>query len=429
MPLYEEPTVIPTDTSTEYTPIRPRPGERSDGGFKGNLIDTRKRNVRSLLRYVEGEKWNIVYYRQLLGGDSEPVSYQPNQLNVYQQYEKIVNYPLRVDSDLSSNQDSETLQITVIGSGTLYDGIVPNVGDVFVADSGDGRDSLFTVNKFERKTILLDTCYTISYALIDHFNEDTKCKIDARVVRTLYYSDEYVGSGRGPLLSEVELHDYRKCMFLVSDIASYYYRTFMDLDSRLYLAPIDDKRTYDPYLSIALDKILSRDHCNCVEMPRVATLDQKVEYLPTVWGWLLTGTKTGLTILNTAAERISSAKYYIELLYSGIYMDKVQYVLLVDKNGPIVDPLIEEGDSISVPIIYPIDLYVSYIFSPFFYQGHRERMSFLEKIVDDYLTEKPINASDLITLYDDSNNWEPLEKFYYLPILYLLLRVFLRRHL
>ena len=94
MPLAKESEIVPKPPEATITPITPTDGQRADGAFKYAVVDVRKRSVDTLLANVEGSKWKINYYRQLLTDKMEPTGYQENQLIPYQQYESIFNYPL-----------------------------------------------------------------------------------------------------------------------------------------------------------------------------------------------------------------------------------------------------------------------------------------------------------------------------------------------
>ena len=423
MPIYKDKKVVPSKLEPDYTPIRPDPGVRPDGGFKGSIVDARKRNVRTLLKYADGKKWSIIYYRQLLGVDSEPASYQPNQHTAYQQYEKIINYPIRVDSDLSTNQDNSTLQMTVTGSGTLFDGIVPNIGDVFIADSGNGRESLFTVNQFERRTILLDSCYFINYTLTGYIDNDHRTELDNRVVRELYYNDDYVGSGRGPLLTENEINSYRRIMSILPDIAQYYYQEFIDKDTLLFLVPDSDKRIYDPYIANAIRNTMPLDDCIVANFPRLSTIDNDIERRPTIWNNLISGTKQGLVRPYWTGRIDSSARYQTELIYSGIFIEKINNIFIIEERDLPVPTMVEPHTETS---IHRVDLESTYILSVYFYTKNRERMSVIERMIDDYLNDKKLDPDILMTLYTLSHYWRPIDQYYYLPILYILFVAFLR---
>ena len=425
MPIYRNKQKVPSPRKKGFTPITPRPGERPDGGFKGSVVDTRKKDIRSLLRYADGSRWNIVYYRQLLGAESEPTSFQPNQINIYQQYEKIVDYPLRVESELSTNQDEETLQLTVNGTGLLFDGIIPNVNDVFMANSGDGRMSLFTVSQIERLTILLDSCHRLNYTLVDHYDYSKHGSIEDNVVRTLYYSDDHVGSGRGPLLTEKELYDYRYVIKAVDDIADYYSGNFTDPDTRLFLIPHDHNRNYDPYLAEAIYKLIPVRSFGRLYKPRLATINNSVETRFTIWTWLM-GTRSPIgNEMYTSGKFEKPGKFYVDIIYNGIHMDNVDSVLVMEKNEIPTVPNTELP--VKVPDIYPISLEGSYVFSPYFYAGCGEYMSFLERIVIDFINGKDIQINDLIDIYNKSSTWNDLERFYYFPVIYLLFTYYLRK--
>jgi len=69
----------------------------------------------------------------------------------------------------------------------------------------------------------------------------------------------------------------------------------------------------------------------------------------------------------------------------------------------------------------------SYVLSTNFYNRNTNRVSLIERLLLDYLDFKLIDSGDVLKLCEDSNDWNDLEKFYYYPLLLLLIKYYLRR--
>jgi hypothetical protein len=80
-----------------------------------------------------------------------------------------------------------------------------------------------------------------------------------------------------------------------------------------------------------------------------------------------------------------------------------------------------------MPVIKPIDMANGYVLSQAFYTRSGEGYSLLEKLLIDYLDFKIIASRDVLKLCDSSYEWGPVEKFYYFPLVLLLIRYNLRR--
>src|SRR5690606_35908556 len=91
--------------------------------------------------------------------------------SVDQQYQRICNLELRVTGALESTYTDDVGEFSVRGEAYLYQGIIPNYGDVFIADVGDGRAGLFCVVSAKPMTYYQATVYQIQYSLMGYVDE------------------------------------------------------------------------------------------------------------------------------------------------------------------------------------------------------------------------------------------------------------------
>ena len=431
MPLAEEPEIIPKPSRNALTPVTPRPGQRPDGAFKNSVVDVRKRSVDTLLVHVEGSSWETTYYRQLLTSDMEPTSFQNLQNIPYQQYEKINNYIFKVTSPLASSQNQETHMFTVTGSAVIAIAIIPNVGDVFYADIGDGRYGLFSIERTVRKTILKDSVYEVDYTLIDYRNDENSSLIEERIVRELFFSKDHIGSGRGPLVTSKELHDYRSISNRIDEMFNYHIDMFFDEEDSTLLVP-DEKRLYDPYFSIFWDKILPRDIYDLNRIP--LTIHAGDEYLDykTIWDSILERNHFSKRIRK--GVKIETASSRLEyLIFDGIALTSIDDVITVDEDFVYPSPNIVTINENSIDIADRLSEFHSisktgfYVLSENYYFRNYEKLSKLELLVLNYLNSKPLNLDHYLLLLDKIKNYDLLEQFYFIPILISLGIDYLRR--
>jgi hypothetical protein len=72
------------------------------------------------------------------------------------------------------------------------------------------------------------------------------------------------------------------------------------------------------------------------------------------------------------------------------------------------------------PFIVPATFGYNYIFSEGFYAGSPQ--SLLEEQVECYLGKRPLNTHALVGLASSSRYWTNMDKFYYVPIIALLIK-------
>ena len=175
--------------------------------FQSAVIDTDVQHLAALLTHVSGLPWVVDYYSQAVGANQNLSAYQPGQLAPYQQYYLIKNYEMRVSSALSSSQDASTGIMTITGSSTMYPFVIPNEGDLFIADVGDGRLAQFTITSVQRLTQLKQTCYTVNYTLQAYLTPQIQTDLTNKVVLTNYFVKDYMVYGKNPVVVDSAYND------------------------------------------------------------------------------------------------------------------------------------------------------------------------------------------------------------------------------
>lgn len=417
MPRFEDTTTLPKPTVKPQTPSAPKPGIEQDGTFKNAVVDMSMERVDTLKLHIEGSQWSVTYLRQLLASGDEPASFQPNQLTPYQQYERINKYPLRVISPLTTTPVPETDEFIVEGSSVIPFAITPNVGDAFIADIGDGRLGILSINACVRKTILLDACYEVSYTLTGYLTEEHEKKINDCVVRELFYSADHVGSGRGPLLAESDLNNYRKILELEPRLAMAIYESAYDENTNTFLLPqqkAEDnamglsigRGCYDGMVVKVFNQIVGDKALDLKRRPLELTINGDRHFDTTIWKMLLEGQYDHFTKPNKYFTKDRAGLYAIDLIFKGVTMTQVREIIMPDTKTPN-------------------DKFI-YVFTEAFYDGDRTGMTELEKLTDDYLAGRTLNQEMLLGALDDFVNWTPLDKLYLGTVALLLVRIVLQ---
>jgi hypothetical protein len=83
---------------------------------------------------------------------------------------------------MSSNFDSQTNQLTFSGQGWMLPGIIPNAGDCFIGDIGDGRAGLFSIESLTPLTYRDGSVYEINFKMIDFMNPVIEENLDLKTV-------------------------------------------------------------------------------------------------------------------------------------------------------------------------------------------------------------------------------------------------------
>ena len=222
--------------------------------FKSVVVDTKYTPRSSLLKYVEGAPWDVDYYSQVHNHDTALYAQDPGQPALYQQYKKISHLQLRVDSALTSQQDQETKGFTVKGSSILPLSVIPNEGDMFVADVGDGREGVFQIDNSEKRSIFKDSVYFIEYTMLYYTDTEATrfADLENKVVQKLHYVKEFAQYGQNPLITTDSLQTLREIGYHYKRLKTQYFDWFFSKEYSTLVLPGQEQPVYDSYVVKAI---------------------------------------------------------------------------------------------------------------------------------------------------------------------------------
>lgn len=227
--------------------------------YKGVTVDTYKQQLSSLLIYVEGSSWITEYYSQVLNDSNVLNPNQPGLPAPYQQYTKIKELEFKVTDPLTHTQNSDTNEMEVTGSATLYAGVIPNVGDMFLADVGDGREGVFTITSSEKKALFTSTVYTVTYVITGMNGAEKRFELENKVVKTVYFRRDFVKHGQNPIIIEENVLDIEKISKHLNSLKEYYFSRFFANEHKTIILPNQKTTVYDPFLLKAVTSMFDTD--------------------------------------------------------------------------------------------------------------------------------------------------------------------------
>ena len=398
------------------------------------------------------------YYAQVVGTENELSPQQLHQAPAYQQYTLIKDLEIRVTSALDRTQDQTTKNWESTGTATVFAKIIPNLGDMFVADIGDGRLGLLTVTSSQKATYLKDSVYVINYKLVDFATPVRLADLEQKIVRTLIFRKEFLHYGQNPLVL-AEDFDY-----LISFTDSYrellgvYLHDFFSREHQTLLVPDQTYVSYDPFLTRSILNFLAvEDHpflCK-IKQPRV-TGDTALEQY-TLWDCLMRMDKDLLPVAMRRASLMDTL-YFKNLPHlSGIYFTGISRIVypvdertdvdaerakLIPVSGEayragerrynafqrLLDTPLQGFSYVApegqLPDIVPVTADDYYVFTERFYIPSEAGLSSnLERLVMDAFSQKALDKALLRRLTQRALSWGNLERYYYTPILLALLKV------
>lgn len=405
-------------------------------------VSNKKFAYSNLLTHLEGYKWIVDYYSQYLTKDMEPTHLSLSRDSIYQQFLRIKRFEFRVDSPLSPTQDATTKEFTVQGTGVIYPGFKPNVGDFFVAEIGDGRDAIITITEVEEPTIFKDVAYRIQYRVMDWMDKEYQKIIAGKVVNTKVFVKDFFDYGKNPVIEEDEYLDWVRMSDAIDSLTEYHYNRFVSPEYKNLVIPGQSTNIVDPnfsnYCTDWLHGPYDREFSN-ITADRAATLTEE-----TLWHLLISGDLTKLRTMSYEQYVLPvRALHWHPVVnpvryagYGGIYIP-------VPPEEPQGAPLIASDDRV---FRRPLDIAVvdsevlgdltyhdfkatdmvlfhetgsgdTYVLSDAFYNDEPAGQSLLERLVMDVLEGKSVSPKLLLALCELITYRKDLTMFYQIPVL------------
>ena len=441
-------------------PVRIDPPKITPDAYIPVIVDDTRIPLMSLSRYVEGSRWVVSYYTQVITSDTEIREHDPLSPNSNQQYEIIRNLPIMVSTPLSPSDDSDTGISTVSGDGVVPINIIPNPGDYFEAEAGLNELGLFRITNVERKTHNLNSIFNIDYDMVGYVSKipDIYNSITAKAIRQYEYLSERLDNNLNPIITTSDAAEYMSLGKVLKDIVGDYFRLFYNPDYGTLVIPGQDVDICDYYLIDFIFSIIDREEAPEVwKIKQPSKNENSVLTQPQFWEMLLKGDYRMLDYINPRMRVIDKSNFISSTFLHGIYYYNVDYLLypidrddtiriqdrpkvdaaesliyikeVAPRRGALADSLLDTVVELNTvrPYIKTVTVDDYYVLSSDFYLEGVSELSVLEILVKDYLKGLSINQSYLLSLCTAFRKWGRLEQFYYGPILMILLKVSLRR--
>ena len=425
------------------------------------VVDAKHEPLQSLITQVAGFSWTVDYYSQVITKDTALAgqdSALPAQL---QQYKLIKDLEVKVSSALSPTQDNETKQMIATGEAIVHSMVIPNAGDMFTAEIGDGRIGVFQVQNTQKKSLMSQSVYSFEYTFIYYTDNYPSRYADLvkKVVQTHVYVKDFLTHGQNPLLTTQEYDTVKELTLSHSNIIKHYFDWFYSKEHRVLLIPDNVHAYYDHYVNTYIYRTLDTFDDERVRWLVLKNVDDDEQLnQPQLYSALIAKdikqlkvgyTKMGSVHVSNFARNpaLNGVRYsgldwviypYIKRELADTYhnsMDlkiatvptiKVSKTMGGDFSQAITDPILDRDNNVIVDI-HPIDFSKSYVFSEAFYKD-TTGLSLLESLTKDYFNEKHINPADLKKITDRYFYWGRLEQFYYLPIVLTLIQAVVRKY-
>lgn len=410
-----------------------------------NVVDTEYVPINHLVIHAEGDVWRVNYFRQLAGLSDELNSLQQGTLPAHQQYEKLVGFEIKVDSPLSQSQDSETKEFKVTGDGGITYGVIPNQGDMFVADIGNGVSGLFTIVQSTRMSYTKQSTYQVEYEMVAEYKDDWEKELTNKVVSEYVFVKELIENYKKPFLTSIDHKRYISLNENYELLKDYFMDRFWSKDTRSIVVPAPGHTYYDGFHSSFCKYIGLGDILKPIEVYEYGRF--KMESVSTFWN-IITDNLINRGVKITKNFAIAATwefkhKHVARGIgwtgyYSAIFPKELEFEIDHDTSHvstfePTTDILVQSEAPRNLPeplagdnLLSGRPLYHSVTFDPYvvseaFYSGERDKMSVMELLLHRGLSGEDVDRGILEVLCGEIFAEPYISQYYYIPVLLVLL--------
>lgn len=420
---------------------------------KSIVVDTQYNPKETLLSHIEGSSWTVSYYSQVLGRDTGAAGQGLATDPTLQQYKRVNGMEIKVTSALTNSQSEETAEMTTTGTAVCYPHVIPNKGDMFTADILDGRLGIFQITSTRRLAIMRDTCHEIDYQLVDYGSRGRIDDLNSKVVQEAYFVKDFVYHGQNPILLGDDYENYQFLCRNQDSLVRNYFKRFYSKEYATLILPDQVEPVYDHFLiNVWFQHLDTKAARELVTLRRLVVDDDQAMSAPSIWDLLLHRERPMMQDIFHKSGTVSTRGFQREPVMNGIRYSGIRLAIYPEDPMLTVDNQYTQntkGTTDFAPVQIPVPNRKSigvngedrtmvgiknvmeggyYIFSKEFYENSREEhaQSTLELMVQDYIDGKEISYARMRQLVEASVYWNSLNSFYFVPVLYILMKAVVR---
>ena len=405
--------------------------------YLGVEVDSKSEDILNIISFMEGSPWECEYYSQYLGQDDETHAWSKDRSAAFQQYRRIKHFELRVTSPLSYSYDESFKEDELTGTAHVYPVFKPNKGDMFIADIGDGRSGLLEITSVKKLSVRRNTAWEVEYFVRQFLTQEAHEDLKKKTIDTVVCSLERLRMGNSAFVEEQTYSNLANIEMTLDRLIKQYFRHFYDEETCSFTVPLNNgHRTCDiKHNEFLLSLVDTSRYPEYYKVRRIRTdlLDKHKGW--SIWDalmnqdWLdLDDAMTKFNVISSmemrSAEMIWNASFgqYTHFIYP--YKDILSATGVSYHprfSAPAEIPIYPEEDiKQNRRYIYHVGMDMDYVFSQYFYLEKVDEMSRLELQVYRYLKREALCPQEVMRLLEACSRWDDLDRYYCIPILYLL---------
>lgn len=351
--------------------------------------------INALKAYITGTVIKVDWFHQISNNGTDntnfsTVSFLSNSVN--SSYLQIVNMEIKLRENIVFTYDQDENVSTYNGTGLMYPGFIPKIGDMFIYNVDQGKYGLFKISETpERLSISTLSANVIKFTLIKILTQEDKDKLLERVRETSYFNKQRFLSENCALLKHQEVLDLEYITKSIDKLTQHYGLKFVRESENSIFRPDD---IYDPYIVEFIRKVVGC-YINRIFITQLYPMfSEKEEWYRSLYSKLLDR--------DNIPDMINKASYQQVTFngMSGIINSLInRYIVVLEEEGDI--------DYISSNIL-SID---TEGYTPF------------DRVVSLLLAHGVVSYEVLKTIVDTVRQKDLITQFYQIPILIYILKL------
>ena len=339
--------------------------------------------IEKLSNFGAGYPIRVTYYSNNLNYTNKKtnVDYSEVLNNVHKSYKKILNLELRLTSEMSYSYNDDLSEATIEGSGKIYPGFTPNVGDIFLYEILPGQIGLFVITNVTPLALYSKAFHETSFMIREFVTNERIQQIEQCVIENYFYSTVTTLGEVRVLLNRTDYINLQNLLQTRKVLIELFHYKFFKNTMKTYLRTDD---VYDPYVVDFMRKNMSYDD-HPDYPPTQLVYNKTLKY--SIWDML--------SDCHTELERIRINKANKVQVTFGPMSAKING--LINKQRLVLDP---EGENF-------------YAFSEAFYNKDVPNMDTYESALYNFITSKMVDTSAVTSLIESNNEDDKL--FYFIP--------------
>ena len=369
--------------------------------------------------FIGGYKWDVTYFHRVIDNMDQVTEYDFNLDPTLQDYVRIDNLRLTLDSPLPAGIGDD-----LKGTAYIDVDIIPNPNDLFIAKLMDGKAVIFVIESVTRVNYNNDNLFRIDFALYgeyDSVDDNLISKLLDSTTEELVYNPDYRRKHDEPLYTKEDYLERNEGYKRINKLINLWRNSFIKPSNQYFIGYRDDNNQfiYDPQMSEFIKDIIGYTNISVdIEEPNIIDREYSLlDYLvnPEIpKGDVLEFCKIERPKIVTINPYINNIPYSIVAKVVKLSPDEIKYEDLGIVNE--IFPKVPKGRYIFRKEIYDV-----------FYEEEIEtnNLTVFEKQFLAMITNNVMDANMLKEIYDNIKWLDTTEQFYFIPIVIAMIKYYI----